>query len=132
VHAVPQLLALVVDDDQPVRDFVKAVLELQGFKTFEAADGVEALDALALLRHDVTLVVSDVIMPNMDGFTLARRIARDHPRLPVVLMSGYAPESWPDTHAYRGVVVQKPFRPEALVEAVARATAPSPSLGAGR
>jgi len=85
-------LILVVDDEVDVRDLVREILDSAGFDTIPAGHGQEALDILKK-RPEVDLVLTDVMMPYYDGPTLARRIARDRPGLPVLFMTGYPPET---------------------------------------
>jgi len=66
---------LIVDDDEIARMMMRAELESDGFKVFEAADGVEACEIFG--AHTPDLVVSDVIMPRMDGFALCRKLRAD-------------------------------------------------------
>jgi chemotaxis protein histidine kinase CheA len=91
VHAAPaQVTAatvLVVDDSPIIRDLVAEVLRSHGLLVVEAADGVEAL-ALLRERSDITLVVTDVEMPRMDGLELIRQIRAERGRrLPAVVVS---------------------------------------------
>ncbi|HEU0031983.1 MAG TPA: response regulator [Kofleriaceae bacterium] len=76
---------LVVDDSPLVRGLVASLLSGVGFEVEEAANGLDALDTLA--RDEVHLVVSDVEMPAMDGFTLLKRIRAQWPHLPVVMLT---------------------------------------------
>jgi len=85
-------LILVVDDEEDVRDLVREILDSAGFDTIPAGHGEEALNILKK-RPEVDLVLTDVMMPFYDGPTLARRIARDWPGLPVLFMTGYPPET---------------------------------------
>jgi len=85
-------LILVVDDEEDVRDLVREILDSAGFDTIPAGHGQEELDILKK-RPEVDLVLTDVMMPYYDGPTLARRIARDRPGLPVLFMTGYPPET---------------------------------------
>lgn len=80
---------LVAEDDAPVRETVRRGLELAGCRVDTAADGAEALD---LLRGGLApdLVLADIRMPVMDGIALALAVAREWPRLPVLLMTAYA------------------------------------------
>lgn len=75
---------LVVDDAAENRDLVRIVLRAHGYDTLEADGGLTALDILA--RHHVDLVLTDVTMPEMDGFQLARHIRADAAtrRIPLV------------------------------------------------
>ncbi|MGE0845125.1 MAG: response regulator [Flavobacteriaceae bacterium] len=100
---------LLVDDDDSVRAFVRRALEMDGNGVTEASDGAEAMDALAGGSFD--LVLSDIQMPVMDGIALALNVARDHPELPVVLMTGYAHQR-ERAHGIEEIVrdvIQKPF-----------------------
>lgn len=85
-------LILVVDDEEDVRDLVLEILRSAGFQALPARHGEHALEILKE-RSDVDLVLTDVMMPHFDGPTLARRIARDWPELPVLFMTGYPPET---------------------------------------
>ena len=81
---------LVVEDSEDVRSLLSEVLEDAGYRVLTAVDGV---GALAVLESDqnIQLVVSDVMMPNLDGIELATELSKRQPDLPVILMSGYAP-----------------------------------------
>jgi DNA-binding NtrC family response regulator len=110
---------LVVDDEAAVRRFVTRALHEQGFLVLEALDGLEALDRVRAAQVDV--LVSDIVMPRLNGVQLMQALAASHPQLPVVLMSGYA------THELAGMgiaapcaLLTKPFSAERLVEEVRR------------
>jgi len=77
---------LVVDDDASVRKMVCAVLKNAGYGCVEAT-GAE--DALSKVRDDVALVLSDVVMPEMDGLNMAKQIRNRFADLPILFMSGY-------------------------------------------
>ncbi|MBI4865178.1 MAG: sigma-54-dependent Fis family transcriptional regulator, partial [Candidatus Riflebacteria bacterium] len=78
---------LVVDDERECRELYARVLASKGFRVLTATDGDEALQALE--RHPVDLIVSDIVMPGMDGMELLGRLrARAGPYVPVVLVSG--------------------------------------------
>ncbi len=79
---------LVVEDAPSVRRMVCAMLSQTGYNTVEAGDGAEALRMLEQ-TEDVRLVLTDVIMPVMDGAELARQLARVRPDLRILFMSGY-------------------------------------------
>jgi DNA-binding response OmpR family regulator len=75
---------LVVDDDPHFRRLVKAVLDKEGCDLYEAADGIEALSLLEVLKVD--LVILDVMMPNMDGWQLCQEL-RTHYDLPLLMLT---------------------------------------------
>ncbi|MFD0666668.1 response regulator transcription factor [Ramlibacter sp. MAHUQ-53] len=77
---------LLVEDEELLRSGIQEVLELQGFQVLVAGDGAEALDRMAGTRVD--LVVTDLVMPNMDGVEFVRRVREDQPALPVIVVSG--------------------------------------------
>ena len=112
---------LVVDDEPAVRRFASRVLREAGYAVEEAADG---MDALKLIRSGVVslgAVVSDIVMPRMNGVELLQSLSLERPRLPVILMSGYGA----DQLSRRGIVspcgvLAKPVPPEALLAEVRR------------
>ena len=81
---------LLVDDEEPVRGFLKRGLELDGHTVSLAIDGADALDRLAEIAGQVDLVLTDIRMPIMDGIALALAAKRDYPDLAIILMTGYA------------------------------------------
>ncbi|HEU4800377.1 MAG TPA: chemotaxis protein CheB [Gemmatimonadales bacterium] len=102
---------LLVDDEPLVRSLVSRVLTDLGYTVLEASDGRQALALLAQHVAEVGVVVSDVVMPVMDGAELRQRISEQFPAVPVVLMSGFGLEEL----AQKGVVdgstalLSKPF-----------------------
>ena len=108
-------VVLVVDDAPSVREYVKTVLQEEGFEIIEASDGIDGYNLIQEFGSGIALVITDVIMPKMDGVSLAESVRELFPTMPVLLMTGYA-----STHRLpiESVVLQKPFSPDALVEAV--------------
>ncbi len=118
---------LVVDDEPMVRKYVARILEGDGYEVLEAEDGQEALDLLEAGDGTVDCVVSDVVMPRLNGVALLEALSVRFPALPVVLMSGYGT----DELAQRGIsppcaILAKPFAPERLLEEVRRCLAARP------
>jgi CheY-like chemotaxis protein len=89
-HPVPErpITVLVAEDEDLLRRLVIRLLADEGYRTLEARDGAEALH-LAHLSPHLALVVTDVVMPGMDGWELGRRLAVDCPAVPVLYMSAY-------------------------------------------
>lgn len=83
---------LLVEDEAPVRAFAARALRLRGYEVIEAPDAEAALDTLAEPGETVDLVVSDVVMPGLDGPTWVREARRDRPDLAVIFTSGYNEE----------------------------------------
>ena len=112
---------LVAEDEAAVRSFVTRALVAHGHEVDAVADGALALEALAAGSYD--LLLTDVVMPVMDGIALALKVSRDHPGLRILVMSGYAEERRRahnlDVLIYD--VVTKPFSLEQIAAAVKRA-----------
>ncbi len=81
---------LLVDDEEPVRGFLKRGLELDGHDVVTAIDGSDALERLTEEAGGFDLMLTDIRMPIMDGIALALAAKRDFPDLPILLMTGYA------------------------------------------
>jgi two-component system, cell cycle sensor histidine kinase and response regulator CckA len=85
----PPRTILVVEDEEPVLTLVTRLLWDQGYRTLEARDGAQALHLAHLSIAYLDLVITDVMMPRMDGRELGRRLAQSCPDLPVLYISGY-------------------------------------------
>lgn len=102
---------LLAEDETAVRDFVRRALEMDGHEVVPVSDGGEALEQAAASPEAFDLLLSDIRMPVMDGLTLALRVARDRPDLPILLMTGYA-EQRDRAHGLEALIkgiVDKPF-----------------------
>jgi CheY-like chemotaxis protein len=110
---------LVADDDRAVAEFVRRALVHHGHDVTVVEDGIAALHALQTL-DPFDLLLTDIVMPGMDGIALALKVARDYPALRVLLMSGYAAERQRahnlDVLIQR--VISKPFTLQELVRVV--------------
>ena len=113
-QSLPDRVVLVVDDEELVCCLTARILVEAGFRVVKAHSGEEAAGLLASLNGTVQLVVSDIAMPGMTGTELAKRMARDWPTTPILLVSG---QGGPTT-GYTGPFLPKPFTRERLVEAV--------------
>ena len=80
---------LLVEDEDGVRSFATRALQRQGYEVLEAASGVEALDVMAENEGRVDIVISDVVMPEMDGPALLRKLRQTDADLKFIFMSGY-------------------------------------------
>jgi two-component system cell cycle sensor histidine kinase/response regulator CckA len=87
-------IILLVEDEDAVRTFASRALSNRGYQILEAANGEAALDILRGHEGEIDLVISDVMMPNMDGPTLAREIRKLRPSLKMLFISGYAEEAF--------------------------------------
>ncbi len=84
---------LLVEDEESVRAFSARALKATGYEVYEADGGEEALDVLDDLNYEVDLIISDVVMPEMDGPTMLKVVREKAPNLKVIFVSGYAEES---------------------------------------
>lgn len=106
---------LVVDDEENIRQLIKKYANFEGYKVTEAADGMEALDTCAQCSFD--LIVMDVMMPELDGFSTLRQLRRKDKRTPVLMLSARG-EEYDRIHGFElGVddYVVKPFSPKELM-----------------
>jgi two-component system, cell cycle sensor histidine kinase and response regulator CckA len=111
---------LVVDDERAVRGVVVRLLQRRGYETVEAPDAETALSILGSEPLRFGLVITDDRMPGMSGYELAAVIARIHPHLRIVLMSGYTDAAEP-VAAQRGGMLRllpKPFHAARLLSMV--------------
>jgi len=112
---------LVVDDEAAVRRFACRVLEQAGYSVFEAIDGVEALELIQGQTAVLELVVSDIVMPRMNGVELMQALSVSRPSLPVILMSGYATAALSELGIVAPCsILPKPFSAERLLAEVDR------------
>ena len=107
---------LLVEDEDPVRAVARKILEGHGYRVIEARNAGEALLHCELHEGDIDLLLSDVVMPQMSGVALARRLGRERPNMRVLCMSGHADEGVaPETVQGSGFAfLQKPLTPRSL------------------
>ena len=111
---------LVVEDDESVRTMIARLLQSEGYEVLQAEDGREALELIERRSGPVDLVITDVVMPKMNGRELAASLKVQRPKLPVLFISGYTD----DEMVRRGLIepnnpfLSKPFTPEVLAAKV--------------
>ena len=118
---------LLVEDEEGLRSLNARGLRSRGYSVIEASNGIEALEALEEKNGAVDLVVSDVVMPEMDGPTLLKAMREKNPDLKIIFVSGYAEDafekSMPENQQF--AFLPKPFALAALVAKVKETMAPS-------
>jgi CheY-like chemotaxis protein len=110
---------LFVDDEPELRTIAKMILENDGYVVQEASSGREALEFFRAQGPQIGLVITDVIMPNMDGLTLSAELHKLDPEVPIILLSGQVMEEdlWaPGNAALR--YLKKPYKMQELQSAV--------------
>lgn len=115
---------LIAEDEDSVRSLVVRALEHFGHTTVAVEDGARALEVLGK-EEPFDLLLTDIVMPLMDGIALALKVSQDHPDLRILMMTGYAEEKRRahNLDALIHDVISKPFTIQQLGDAVAAALA---------
>ncbi len=111
---------LVVEDDANVRQIVAKILSKHGYKIVKATHGMEAMRIAEQSKETFHLIITDMVMPQMDGMELAQRLALSHPRMKVLYMSGYTNLKF-NPHEIEKIgqhFIHKPFSTEDLLHKV--------------
>jgi len=109
---------LLVDDDEAVRRFARGLLTEEGFHVIEASNGAEALEVSCAHPEPIDLLLTDVIMPKLNGLLLAERLVQERPGIGVLYMSGHVEGSMLLARHPEAILLQKPFTRGALIAAV--------------
>ena len=111
---------LIAEDNEGVRALTVRILTSAGYRVFEGCDGVDAIETLRSLPEPIDLLITDIMMPRMNGSELTAHFQRIQPGTPILLISGYIDED----HVRRAfsspdAILPKPFTPDALLARVA-------------
>jgi DNA-binding NtrC family response regulator len=109
---------LLVDDDESIRRLVRSILADHQYHLIEAGDGAEALKVATAHEGPIDLLLTDVIMPKLNGILLAERMLQHRPRMAVLFMSGYIESALLSPTLPDVPVLQKPFEADRLIDAV--------------
>lgn len=113
---------LIVEDEFGLQDMLRSVLSMEGYDTRSAIDGVSGYELYRKFTPD--LIVTDVIMPNMDGITLVKKIRKDNPRIKVIFMSGFfgvkrlKNDLDDEIHDHHYLTLSKPFKISILLDMI--------------
>lgn len=122
----PSGVALVADDEPEVRNVAGRMLATAGYTVVGVNDGAEAVEVFESRQHEISLVLLDLTMPNMDGNEAYRRIRSRSSTVPIILMSGYKESGVTDiASGEHTAFLHKPFRSKALNKKLKVATAQS-------
>ncbi|WP_239027616.1 PAS domain-containing sensor histidine kinase [Geomonas diazotrophica] len=117
---------LLVEDEETVRNMTRLLLERHGYRVLTACNGQEALELFRQNLGSVQLLLSDVVMPRMNGRELCERVRQLAPGLPVIFMSGYPADVMSEKGiGGGGAYLQKPVKPEELLGALRQALIPA-------
>ncbi len=111
---------LVVDDEERMRKLVKDFLKTKGFSILEAEDGEKAIEAYEENRSKIKLILLDVMMPKLDGWSVLRKIRQEDKTIPIIMLTARAEEQDELFGFELGVdeYISKPFSPKILVARV--------------
>jgi CheY-like chemotaxis protein len=109
---------LLVDDEEGVRNLLSAILKSNGYDVLDANNGAAALATYEKNAHKIDLLVTDIVMPQMTGFELARQLGDRSPALKILYMSGYRDNALGGGGEVPRAFLHKPFTPEILLSKV--------------
>ena len=110
---------LIAEDEASLREFLVRGLEMSGYRVAAVPDGSEALVALGHAAYD--LLITDIVMPKLDGIALALKVSKDYPKTKVLMMTGYAHERMRahNLDCLSHQVISKPFMLKQILGIVA-------------
>jgi CheY-like chemotaxis protein len=114
-------LVLVIDDENAIREVARETLSAFGYRVLVASDGAEAMAVFAAKKNEVKLVITDMMMPYMDGPATIRALRRLDPKVKIIATSGLKAEDKLADAAQIGVItfLPKPYTAEKLLKTVA-------------
>lgn len=114
-------LVLVVDDEEAIRQITASTLETFGYRALTASDGTEAIALYAQHKNDIAVVLTDMLMPFMDGPATIRALQKMNPKVKIIAASGLTAAHTPGQASLEGVKVflTKPYTAEKLLKAIA-------------
>jgi DNA-binding response OmpR family regulator len=117
-----QSTVLLVDDDTNVCSICAEALNSMGYEVLTADDGVAALEQYEQNRECISIVITDIVMPVMGGFEMAKQLRRHNSNLPIIFITGYDPEqaNIPGSLMQHSTILTKPFPMHQLESAILR------------
>ncbi|NJN12094.1 MAG: response regulator [Richelia sp. RM2_1_2] len=113
-------LILVVDDEDSIRDITKTSLESYNYKAITASDGIEAIALYAEYRDKISVVLTDIIMPAMDGLTTIRTLQKINPQVKIIAVSGLVSNDKVNAISDMGIkaFLSKPYTAKQLLQTI--------------
>ena len=108
---------LLIDDDETGRNLMHRALERHGYRVVSCEDGMQGLKALEKSK-DISLIVTDAIMPNMNGIQLTKKIREKNKKIPIILISGYSTDELKDSVSEDIVLLSKPVQISMLMYSI--------------
>jgi PAS domain S-box-containing protein len=112
---------LLVEDEESLRTLTKSILEQSGYKVLEACNGNEAVTMASENSGPIHLLLTDMVMPGMNGRAVAEKVGRLYPEIKVAYMSGYTGFSTLEAASFDAVIIPKPFTRDALLHKLGEA-----------
>ena len=118
-----QDMILLVDDNKVSREAFGKILRLYGHEVLEASDATDALDILT--KENVELIITDFVMPEINGVQLVERIRKDRPKTPILMMSGYLTSEVAPMVSKDVEFIPKPVDVPLLLQTISRMVLPA-------
>jgi len=112
---------LLVEDEESLRTLTRSILEQGGYEVLEASNGMEAVEIARDHAGTIHLLLTDMVMPGMNGQAVAEKVAQMHPGIRIAYMSGYTGFSTRGTFSLEAVVIAKPFTRNVLLQKLSEA-----------
>jgi signal transduction histidine kinase len=110
---------LIAEDEIVLRDLIATVLNASGYKVLVASDGKEALDIFKAEQEKINLVISDMLMPNLDGLDLFKKLKLINPEVRFILMTGYSLTGQDEKMLRKmNAIIKKPFTPSEILKLI--------------
>ena len=111
---------LAVDDSKVLLDAIAGLLEIYGYRVLTAVDGAQALTLYSEYLRDIKVVLTDLVMPGMNGVELSQRLKSINPDIKIIASTGFPPKTYEPDLLKLGVnvILEKPFEIEDLLSAI--------------
>ena len=120
-HGAGTGTVLLVEDEESLRTLTRSILEQSGYTVIEACNGMEAIEIAREASGPIHLLLTDMVMPGMNGRAVAEKVGQLHPGIRVVYMSGYTGFTTRETASLNGVIIAKPFTRNILLQKLSEA-----------